>query len=759
MRNTDIPITTPAGRPAARSGRSGFGLALGGTGTALILLGFVVLPGAILGILSWRAIQNERSISLERLRESYRKFAVLAARQIDYQLRSVEARWIGELDRVMNASAGGPGARQVAEASGRDPLIAGYILLGAPGRVLYPPLHTEEMESAPVGAEQASDPAEHDLFTRLVSRGEHLEYRAGDLKGALESYREIIARVESPRLEAMALSYIGRIQLKAGDPEGALRTWRHLLDAHPNERDMNRMYLRFLAQYQIAVALDELRRYPEALDALLELNRDLLKRSDAITRAQYSYFSDLIRSLAPRILERPGVSDKVGHAPAFQALGDQIKKRISEKHYVHLLSSELSEMAFRRRRFHARTQYLSARAEGEPFLLAYRAVPDDHRDYITGILAAEIDLGELQKQLFAALRNLNAETHGAVAILGSGGNVILGAEAAKGTWMATQELMAPFDFWQVAIYVDDVPGAMQRIDLQRTLVLWLVSLLVLSILFGGYAFIMRARREARLSRAQTTFVSNVSHELRTPLTSIRMFAELLELEAAGGAPGKQPSGPPNAGPYAGIIRMECDRLSRLIDRVIDFSRTERGASQYRFEPNDVRDVVARSVEAFRPNADAHQFRLELTAEPALPQVSLDPDAIEQVMLNLFTNAVQFSNDEREIRVHVGRDAAGVAIAVSDRGIGIAPGDLNRVFDRFYSTWRRMDSRSQGGLGLGLTLSREIVRAHGGEIRVRSEVGRGSTFTVILPASVVARGDPGRPAADVPALGRVGGGHS
>ena len=717
-----------------------------------------MLPGAVLGIMSWRAIQAERSLSLERLRESYRQFAVLAARQIDYQLRSVESRWIGEFDRVMNTSVGGPTAEQVAQSSGKDPLIADYFLIVAPGRVLYPPLAGSEPEPPPQAADLGAPALEHEVFTRLAARGEELEYKSGNPRAALDAYREILARVDSPRLRAMAESYIGRVQLKAGDAAGALSTYRLLLSAYPHERDLNRMYLRFLAQYQIAVSLHDLRRYPEALDALLELNRDLLKRSDVITRAQYSYFSDLIQALAPQILAMPGLKDHANYARAFQALGDQIKKRISEKHFVHLLSSELSEMAFRHKRFMPRTQYLSARAEGEPYLLAYRALPDDQRNYVTGIVAAEIDLQELQKQLFAALRNLNADTKGSVAILGTGGNVILGAEAAKGTWMATQDLMPPFDFWQVAIYLEDVPSVMQRLDLKRTVVLWLVSLMVLSILFGGYWFILRARQLAYLSRAQTTFVSNVTHELRTPLTSIKMFAELLELQAAGTPDAPRSGLTGNAGQYVVIIRQECDRLSRLIDRVIDFSRMERRAEQYRFEPHDVADVVGRSVESFRPHADAHGFRLELAVEEGLPLVSLDADALEQVMLNLLTNAVQFSDQEREIQVRVARDPAGLAIAVSDRGIGIKPRDIDRVFDKFYSTWKRMDSRTQGGLGLGLSLSREIVRAHGGEIRVRSEVGRGSTFTVALPAlaATAASGGPKAPAADELALRQAGG---
>src|SRR5262249_29384889 len=152
------------------------------------------------------------------------------------------------------------------------------------------------------------------------------------------------------------------------------RTFHGLLKRYPNERDLNRMYLRFLAQYQIAVALEGQLRYRDALDALLELNRDLIARSDAITQAQYTYFSDLVQALASQILSLPDLPDRAAYVQSFRSFGEQNKKRISEKHFVHLLASELGEMSYKRKRYLPRTQYLSARTEGDPFLLAYRAV-------------------------------------------------------------------------------------------------------------------------------------------------------------------------------------------------------------------------------------------------------------------------------------------------------------------------------------------------------------------------------------------------
>jgi len=268
-------------------------------------------------------------------------------------------------------------------------------------------------------------------------------------------------------------------------------------------------------------------------------------------------------------------------------------------------------------------------------------------------------------------------------------------------------------------------------DLRTTLWLWLVSLLLLSILAGAYLFILRAQRDARLSQAQTTFVSNVTHELRTPLTSISMFAELLEMRFDDVAADSEFR--TTCEQHVRIIRQECDRLSRLIDRVIDFSKAEQGVRHYRFEYHDLGEVVARIVESFRPHAEARGFRLVLSIEQQLPAARLDRDAISQVLLNLLSNAAEFSGDEREILVRVRNQNSAVGVEVSDRGIGIEPGEIHRVFDKFYTSRRRMDSRNPGGLGLGLSLAREIIRDHGGQIHVSSEVGQGSTFSFVLPA--------------------------
>jgi len=718
--------------------------------TALLLV-LVVLPSAVLATFAWRAINSEKLAWRERERQTYRELAKLAGRGIDQQLREIERDWSATLTDLTRAA---QSRRQLAEraaglTSGHA-LLDGAYVLSVSGGVLYPQVGGESAAALHAPDADALE-RERETFDALMSDGEEFEYVSHRYDRAIQAYRDARRQVHSDELRSMFETAIGRAQLKAGDREGAIETYRNVLARYPEVRDLDRMVVRFLAQYQIAAALGELGRDREALDTLLTLNRDLLGRSGEITALQYAYYSDLIHGLSARLLSTKGLPGKGGYEAEFRRLGERTKSRLSQKYLAHVLMGELEESVVRRRHYSDKLHYVSDRAAGEPFLLAYRELHDAAGVGVTGLVAVQVDLDALRKEIIPSfLGHLEVGHEVALAVVGDEGDYVIGTESPVRETLAMQTLVEPFDFWRIALGPRDPGPAERRVDFRATMWMWTICVLLLMIGAGATAALRRAQRQAQLARARATFVSNVSHELRTPVASIKMFSELLERELQdtdGRTTARRSAALPQ---YLGLIRHESDRLARLIESVLDFSRMERGGRTFRFELCDPAEVFETAVESFRPHAEAEGFRLDVQLAETLPPLRLDPDAICQVVLNLLSNAVKYSDVVKEIRVRANREGAWVVLDIEDRGIGIAARALGRVFDQFYRVDQRLDSGHGGGLGLGLTLARHIARAHGGEILVHSEPGRGSTFRVLLPVSHepagrTARAPAGRPA--------------
>jgi signal transduction histidine kinase len=247
----------------------------------------------------------------------------------------------------------------------------------------------------------------------------------------------------------------------------------------------------------------------------------------------------------------------------------------------------------------------------------------------------------------------------------------------------------------------------------------------LSLLMGGGMLLAyrNVARELALAKLKSDFVSNVSHELRTPLALIRLYAETLELGRIAN-PGKRQE-------YYEIIRKESERLTSLINNILDFSRIESGKKEYNFRETDVADLVRGTLESYRFEIEQNGFQFEQKIDNDLPQVSVDREAIARSLLNLVNNAVKYSATEKYLGVNLYRHNGGVNLEVVDHGIGIPAKEQPKIFDEFYRVCDPLVHDTKGS-GLGLSLVRHIVQAHGGEVAVESEPGHGSKFIITLP---------------------------
>ncbi len=242
-------------------------------------------------------------------------------------------------------------------------------------------------------------------------------------------------------------------------------------------------------------------------------------------------------------------------------------------------------------------------------------------------------------------------------------------------------------------------------------------------MLAAYLLLRDVSREIEVAEMRSHFVASVSHELKTPLTAIRMFAETLAMGRAGDEQTRAE--------YLQTVVNESERLSRLVDNVLDFSRIEQGKKIYRMECVSLPDVVRAAAQAMQYPLTQNGFALNVAIDEGLPAVVADADALQQAILNLLANAMKYSGDERQIDLLLLQWEGQAVIRVIDRGIGISAEDQPRIFEKFYRVRSALSDRV-AGTGLGLTLVTHIVNAHGGHLQVKSEPGAGSTFSIYLP---------------------------
>ncbi len=351
--------------------------------------------------------------------------------------------------------------------------------------------------------------------------------------------------------------------------------------------------------------------------------------------------------------------------------------------------------------------------------------PPEADGYVFGLALPSDAVHAFVRDAFAAVA---PDSPGAcIAVLDEGARpVALSHPNFRGDWkrpFVASEIGEALPHWETAVYLLDPAHLARDARLVTIMIVLLIALALAAIMAGGGFVAIDTRRQLDLAQKKTDFVSNVSHELKTPLTSIRMFAELLEQGRV-----EQPD---KRSHYLRIIILESERLTRLINNVLDFARSGRKAKNYRLQARDLLPIVERAWEAQTIRLREEGFRCDWTAEDAAYPVVVDADAIGQILVNLLSNAEKYAGDRREVSLRAWRENGSALVSVEDRGIGVPPGDERHIFEAFHRSNDSLAASVQG-TGLGLTLARGIARDHGGEIEFHHRTGGGSTFTLRLP---------------------------
>lgn len=258
---------------------------------------------------------------------------------------------------------------------------------------------------------------------------------------------------------------------------------------------------------------------------------------------------------------------------------------------------------------------------------------------------------------------------------------------------------------------------------QRRIHLFLIILSMLLILCSLAIIYAASVRERQLAQMKEDFIGQVSHELKTPLSLISMFSEILLTGRAKSDNCRQE--------YYGIIHTESERMSRLVNNLLDFARLERDRHPLQLEPVNIAELVGKELDGYRHQIQRDGFQINKEIESGIPETMADPNAIMTAFQNLLDNSVKYAGDNKEITIRVVRSNGFIDLSVADHGPGIPPEEQQKIFEKFY---RGSNAKGAGirGSGIGLSITKRVADMHGGEVRLESEPGKGSTFTLRIP---------------------------
>jgi two-component system, OmpR family, phosphate regulon sensor histidine kinase PhoR len=318
-------------------------------------------------------------------------------------------------------------------------------------------------------------------------------------------------------------------------------------------------------------------------------------------------------------------------------------------------------------------------------------------------------LQEVSQQEFVLSVHGNTRQKNENIIYSTETDVLYTAEQYKPLWLMPEYSLG------IALKGSSIEGIVK----ERTLInVILVSVLVLLLIAGVWYAFRNINKEIELAQIKSDFVSNVSHELRTPLALISMYSETLEMGRIKDTEKKQE--------YYNIISQESGRLSRIVNKILSFSKMEAGKRTHHFEKTDINEITERTFDTYKFHLQNNKFKFSLEKEETLPDIIADAEALSEAVVNLIDNAVKYSSDKKEIKISTGRDNSWVYIQVDDKGIGITEEDQKKIFDKFFRV-SAGNVYNTKGTGLGLTIVKHIIDAHKGEIQIKSSPGKGSSF--------------------------------
>jgi signal transduction histidine kinase len=679
-----------------------------------IFLVAVMLPSLFLSYVGLKSIKQEKLWQQQLVSQNLRGSLSLAVNRIEASIEDQARTFLSSLPSQQSPLSSDlfHSLNTVLEQQG---FIEQVFLLSKDLDLIYP--RTFRDEPGTFWKQRAK--ADFKQNEHLVA-GEGHETR-GNLAEAIREYQDGISAGIAPQTRLALLARIARCQFKKNDIGSAAETYRRIIQEDKQQFYGEEIPYVVTASYQLVIIAEKLQTPSTVAELILNFYQLLLENFHRLDRGQFEFYLEELRSKISKILAKAGTLEfsRYEKLQGLEQLAADERSR-GNLFRMKLLPSIQQEVNLLR----------------PSKKIRYTALNVDGTDWHFGLQSMD--------ESGSPIKILGILFH-RPALMSSIQEICHQAKVSEGTWVdlvkdqATQKGEVPRATVVLSTplgnLADLLPGYVVaivssgedpiKVVASKSLVIYYVLIFsIVAIIILGVVFIFRdISREEELSRMKSEFISNVSHEIKTPIATVRTLAENLN-EGWVTDDNKRRD-------YFRLIARESERLSHLVENILDFSRMDADRKTYRMETVPIGDVVSKTVNRFRLLIDGQGVMVREQIPPDLPKLKVDADALEQALLNLLDNAVKYSGENKYVEVSARIQGQNIFIKVSDRGSGISKSDLRKIFEKFYRVESR-EGKKVPGSGIGLTLVKEIVEAHEGRVEVESEVGKGSVFTLIIP---------------------------
>lgn len=720
-----------------------------------LLLAAVVIPGIIISLIGTIAVSRQKKAKELKLTEEYRNITIQARDEIETEIeRAIRGTFTQFLAKKIKFARPGSIQEALKEILLKNPIVKYPFIINGSSEFVFPFAKKAETPFFELPKKSLYQSPAGEYF----QEGEDLEFRERRFVEAIKCYLKGLEENRDRHIIPYFYNSIARCYYKLNKfPQSA----SYLEDLQNNfaeelEKDKS---LHFSVLYQTALSYKAMGAKEEAVKNFLRLYDEILQYETFGDRSKFTFFKDEALDYLNRNIKEIDRQDKnLYRAEVLDRLRNlsEIDISLSWSFFdieesvddLQVEGEEISSEAFRFKKI--REFYLTDN-EKSRFYRQVKTLPDWQRTTVNYFGLKKIGDDYIVFDKFAARDSkraalffgfmVSAEYIRDFVFAGiarkNAGNTALKLSILKKDLAVREaapgyELLAvPFRKYmtgKMLVLSSRQKGYFERIVQKELLLNYaLIFALILALGFGVFFFYKYASREAELVRLKSGFVDSASHTLKTPLTRIRMLAEKMDLGWVEDESKKRE--------YYQRIVAETDRMTEMINNMLDFSKIEAGKKVYEAVKASIREILEPLIDGFAKHLKGLGFRFEVDIVEDIPDFYFDPEAVKLILTNLLQNAVKYSFDEKYIRVGIYRDGSleKVVIEVEDKGIGLEQKEIEKIFTRFY----RVDNekvQALEGSGLGLFLVNHAVKAHQGEVKVRSKPGRGTTFTIVLPCS-------------------------